>query len=88
MLGVQEHIGHRALLNDYTRALARTVNTDALIGSPGCPHCGNPIGFAMCSCGALMCIKGEGPATCPTCHNVCNFVSGEGPGFDVARSRG
>jgi uncharacterized protein YegL len=70
------------------RALARTVNSDALIGSPGCPHCGNPIGFALCSCGALMCIKGEGPATCPTCHNVCNFVGGEGPGFDVARSRG
>jgi uncharacterized protein YegL len=70
------------------RALARTVNTDALIGSPGCPHCGNPIGFAMCSCGALMCIKGDGPATCPTCHQFCQFVGGDGPGFDVARSRG
>jgi uncharacterized protein YegL len=70
------------------RALARTVNTDALIGSPGCPHCGNPIGFAMCSCGALMCIKGDGPATCPTCGIDCRFVGGDGPGFDVARSRG
>jgi uncharacterized protein YegL len=70
------------------RALARTVNTDALIGSPGCPHCGNPIGFAMCSCGALMCIKGDGPATCPTCHQSCQFAGGDGPGFDVARSRG
>jgi uncharacterized protein YegL len=70
------------------RALVRTVNTDALIGSPGCPHCGNPIGFAMCSCGALMCIKGDGPATCPTCATDCNFVRGDGPGFDVNRSRG
>jgi len=70
------------------RAMARTVNTDALIGSPGCPHCGNPIAFALCSCGALMCIKGDGPAMCPTCHNVCHFVGGEGPGFDVARARG
>jgi hypothetical protein len=70
------------------RALARTVNSDALIGSPGCPHCGNPIGFAMCSCGALMCIKGEGPASCPTCGSYCNFVGGDGPGFDVTRSRG
>lgn len=70
------------------RAIARTVNTDALIGSPGCPHCGNPIAFALCSCGALMCIKGDGLATCPTCHNPCHFVSGDGPGFDVARARG
>lgn len=70
------------------RALVRTVNTDALIGSPGCPHCGNPIAFAMCSCGALMCIKGDGPATCPTCGIACHFARGDGPGFDVARSRG
>lgn len=70
------------------RAMARTVNTDALVGSPGCPHCGNPIGFAMCSCGALMCIKGDGPATCPTCGIDCHFQGGDGPGFDVTRSRG
>ncbi|MES3024974.1 MAG: TerY-C metal binding domain-containing protein [Pseudomonadota bacterium] len=86
--------GVYALEGDYyalsdERAMIRTVHTDSLIGSPGCPHCGNPIGFAMCSCGQVMCIRGEGPATCPTCAKECNFVSGgDDDGFDVARSRG
>lgn len=69
-------------------AMARTVSTDSLIGAPGCPHCGNPVGFAMCSCGALMCVKGSGPAVCPTCERECHFGEGDGDGFDVARSRG
>lgn len=82
-----------ALEKDYydfsdERAAVRTVNTDALLGAPGCPHCGNPIGFAMCSCGAVICIRGDGPATCPACNLSCNFGCGDGPGFDVARSRG
>lgn len=82
-----------ALEQDYfalsdERAMLRTVHTDALIGSPGCPHCGNPIGFAMCSCGQIMCIRGEGEATCPACGCECNFSQGDGEGFDVARSRG
>lgn len=82
-----------AMEQDYdelsdARALLRTVNTDALVGSPGCPHCGNPIGFAMCGCGQIMCIRGEGPATCPGCGKACNFTAGDGEGFDVARSRG
>jgi uncharacterized protein YegL len=82
-----------ALEQDYfdlsdERALVRTVSTDALIGAPGCPHCGNPVGFAMCTCGALMCVKGDGPAVCPTCERECHFGEGESGGFDVARSRG
>jgi uncharacterized protein YegL len=92
-LGLYQLAGVFALEKDYVdlsdeRALVRTVNTDALIGAPGCPHCGNPIGFAMCSCGALMCIRGSGPATCPTCERECNFGDADGDGFDVARSRG
>lgn len=70
------------------RALLRTVNTDALIGAPGCPHCGNPIGFAVCGCGQIMCIRGEGPATCPGCGSESSFVGGGDEGFDVNRSRG
>lgn len=82
-----------ALEKDYLdlsddRAMVRTVSTDALIGAPGCPHCGNPVGFAMCSCGALMCIQGSGPAVCPTCERECHFGDGDGEGFDVVRSRG
>lgn len=70
------------------RALISTVNSDALIGAPGCPHCGNSIGFAVCRCGQIMCLKGTGAATCPTCNNVANFEYSEGDGFDVNRSRG
>jgi uncharacterized protein YegL len=82
-----------ALEKDYEelsdeRALVRTVNTDARVGAPGCPHCGNPIGFAMCSCGALMCVRGAGPAVCPSCEREIHFGEGGGDGFDVARSRG
>lgn len=85
--------GVYALERDYydlsdQRAMVRTINTDALIGAPGCPHCGNPIAFAMCGCGAILCISGAGDATCPACDKVCNFGSSGDEGFDVARSRG
>jgi uncharacterized protein YegL len=82
-----------ALEQDYfalsdERAMIRTVNSDSLIGAPGCPHCGNPIGFAMCRCGQIMCIRGEGKAICPACDTECDFHQGDGDGFDVVRSRG
>ncbi|MES2935751.1 MAG: TerY-C metal binding domain-containing protein [Pseudomonadota bacterium] len=85
--------GVYALEADYfdlsdTRGLARSVNSDTLIGAPGCPHCGNPIGFAMCACGQIMCIRGTGEATCPTCKKECNFGYGDDEGFDVTRARG
>lgn len=70
------------------RAMVRTINTDALSGAPGCPHCGNPIAFAMCGCGAILCISGAGKATCPSCESVCNFGTSRNAGFDVVRSRG
>lgn len=82
-----------ALEEDYfqmsdQRALARTVHSDSLLGSPGCPHCGNPIGFAMCICGQIMCLRGPGPAICPSCGQSGNFGFSEGEGFEVSRSRG
>jgi len=85
--------GVYALEQDYfalsdQRAMVRTVNTDALNGAPGCPHCGNRIGFAVCGCGAIMCISGPGPATCPACDSECNFNTSGSEGFDVNRSRG
>ncbi len=71
------------------RGLARTVSSDTLIGSPGCPHCGNPIGFALCGCGQVMCLKGPGVATCPACHKEGHFGYSEADdGFEVNRSRG
>lgn len=92
-LDLYQLAGVFALEADYDalsdeRALVRTVSTDALIGAPGCPHCGNPTAFAMCSCGALMCIRGSGPALCPSCDRECHFGESGGDGFDVARSRG
>lgn len=90
---VYQLTGVYALEKDYfdysdERAAVRTVNTDSLIGAPGCPHCGNPIAFAMCGCGAIMCIRGDGPAVCPSCEMPCNFGECDGSGFDVTRSRG
>lgn len=86
--------GVYALEQDYfemsdNRVMTRTVNTDSLVGAPGCPHCGNRIGFAMCSCGQIMCIAGEGSAICPSCSKTCNFTySPDAEGFDVTRGRG
>ena len=69
------------------RALAQTVNSDSLMGAPGCPHCGAPIGFAMCSCGAVHCLTND-EATCPWCGSTATYSAGEDGGFDVNRSRG
>jgi hypothetical protein len=92
-VGLYNLTGVYALEKDYyalsdDRALARTVNTDSLIGAPGCPHCGNPYGFAMCRCGQVMCIRGDGPAICPACNTELYFGQSDGEGFDVTRSRG
>lgn len=72
------------------RVMAMSVNSNSLIGTPGCPHCGNPIGFAVCSCGHLMCLRGPGDATCPWCNEKSSYtMAGPGdPGMDVTRSRG
>lgn len=66
------------------------INTDELVGTPGCPHCGNLSAFAMCGCGKLMCINGPGSFTCPWCKSHVTFSPGGGEdgGFDVQRGRG
>lgn len=69
------------------RASARTISTESLIGSPGCPHCGAAYAFAACSCGQIFCVQGEGQATCPGCQKQLNMSMAEGD-FDVTRSRG
>jgi len=68
----------------------RKINTSELIGSPGCPHCGNVSAFAMCGCGKLLCINGPGKALCPWCESTIDFVasSSDEKGFDVGRGRG
>lgn len=86
--------GVMALENDYydlsdDSMAAPSINTDALIGAPGCPHCGNPYALAACgNCNNLMCVRGEGPATCPHCRYQNNFMLSDGEGFDISRARG
>ena len=53
------------------------INTEKLVGTPGCPHCGNASAFAMCGCEQLMCVSGPGEATCPWCERQIEF-SNEG----------
>lgn len=88
--------GCYALEEDYfawtdLRAIELKVNSSELIGSPGCPHCGNFTAFAVCGCGKLMCINGPGDALCPWCEKTVSFAPGpsadEG-GFEVGRGRG
>lgn len=69
------------------RALARTIDTGRLIGAPGCPHCGNRFGLAMCGCGQIMCVSGPGAAVCPTCGRELDMQASEGD-FEVGRARG
>ena len=72
------------------RASGFKVNTEELLGMPGCPHCGNLSAFAMCSCGKLMCVNGPGEVRCPWCEKMVTFgqSSASDPGFDVSRGRG
>jgi len=69
------------------RAIVQSVNTEALLGAPGCPHCGARIGFAVCECGAIHCLKSD-EATCPWCESKATYSASQGGGFDVNRSRG
>lgn len=74
-----------------TNAADLKVNTSELVGSPGCPHCGNAMAFAVCSCGKLMCINSAEDAVCPWCKEKVSFRSGYSEtenDFDVLRSRG
>jgi uncharacterized protein YegL len=73
------------------RATEMKVSTSELLGSPGCPHCGNFTAFAMCGCGKLMCINGPGETICPWCKETVAFAPGpsaDEDGFDVGRGRG
>lgn len=66
------------------------VNTNELLGTPGCPHCGNISAFGMCACGGIMCLDGPGTAVCPWCEEEVAFSPGSvgEEGFDVNRARG
>jgi uncharacterized protein YegL len=65
------------------------INTSELLGSPGCPHCGNKSAFGVCACGGIMCLNGPENAKCPWCMKEVEFSNeGTEEGFDVNRARG
>jgi len=73
------------------KASGLKINTSSLVGSAGCPHCGNISAFAVCGCGNLLCVNGPGEVTCPWCKKLVPFglgPSGDAGGFDVGRGRG
>lgn len=74
-------------LTDGNAVSNQKLNTEELIGFPACPSCGNQIGFAMCQCGGIICLKGPGENSCPWCGEVGNYGFGEG-GMDVQRTKG
>lgn len=87
-------VGVMALENDYDEfsdnsMATPSINTDALVGMAGCPHCGSHYALAACgNCNQLMCVRGEGEAVCPHCRYENNFTVSEGEGFDITRARG
>ena len=60
------------------RNLNSSINTDELVGFPGCPHCSNPYGFSLCACGNLFCSGNESVSRCPWCHNELQMTMGDG----------
>jgi len=88
-------VGAYAVSEDYAAwsdpaLVAPTINTSRLLGGAGCPHCANRYAFAVCGCGKLHCIGGDGEATCPWCSKLGRYViaGDEDPGQDVERGRG
>lgn len=67
----------------------QSVNSDQLIGQPVCPHCGARFGMAVCSCGGIHCVIGDGAQMCPWCGETGQYKATEvGAGFDIGRGRG
>ena len=85
--------GVHALEQDYfemsdNRVMTRTVNTDELVGAPGCPTAAT---HRLCAVQlrADYVHQWRGPAVCPSCSKTCNFnYDPNGEGFDVTRGQG
>ena len=67
-----------------------SVQSAELIGQPDCPRCNAPFGLAVCACGGVHCVEGDGAATCPWCgkEGLYRSSSAEDGGFDIDRGRG
>lgn len=67
-----------------------SVSSMQLIGQPDCPHCHARFGMAVCACGGVHCVAGDGPAVCPWCKKTGNYGQSDGSdgGFEISRGRG
>jgi uncharacterized protein YegL len=67
-----------------------SISLDFLRGSSACPHCANRVGLAVCQCGSVFCISGEGPQTCPWCENTGTYgmVEDDGADLTIRRTQG
>lgn len=72
-----------------SRLTGQAINSSDLIGQPSCPHCQARFGMAVCACGGIHCVAGEGTWTCPWCAKTASYgISEGGDGFDINRGRG
>lgn len=67
-----------------------SVSSNELIGQPDCPHCRAKFGMAVCACGGIHCIHGDGVSICPWCNERGNYGASKelDDGFDIGRGRG
>ncbi|GGN60407.1 hypothetical protein GCM10011349_41930 [Novosphingobium indicum] len=71
------------------KSTEQSVTSDELAGQPNCPHCNAPFGMAICACGKIHCVEGEGPQTCPWCGNTGMYGStSAGDELKIGRQRG
>lgn len=77
-------------LSDNSVKNEATVNSQDLRGHAPCPHCQARFSLAMCACGQVHCIPGDGPATCPWCGKDGFYQGDNGStgGFDIGRGQG
>lgn len=65
------------------------VGSEELSGQPSCPHCAARFAMAVCECGRIHCVAGDGEHTCPWCLRTGLYGSGDGRvGFGIGRERG
>lgn len=64
------------------------INSTELIGQPPCPHCQAQFSMAVCGCGGVHCIAGDGKATCPWCGKEGLYGASDESDGGIAIGRG
>ena len=69
-------------------ASKKQINSTELIGQPPCPHCQANYSMAICSCGGVHCVSGDGKAMCPWCGEKGIYGSSDESDGGIAIGRG